>query len=289
MFVLLAPLSNAWPHEAASPTLEANLPSILTLDEASATVGLLCGESPCPVTVSPILTGCKDSIVVFVADATAGPPATDIPLSAAFDIVILFIIINTNMKLEWTHNQAEGFIYCEIDNIIYKSYNGGDNILKIIDGNEVANMGKYDKNDPWEIEKQWISETYSDRFGVYEPLSASLQEMEQWHIDHPTYTEAFPAYGLFEGRYLDRLQRESHMQIGKDMTCVLYRPEEKLYIEWDKHGTGKFYRREWCEENNSFYNVQPCCVFPDNPGRTELSDEEKTSIIEQNGLDLSLI
>ena len=66
-------------------------------------------------------------------------------------------------------------------------------------------------------------------------------------------------------------------------------PENKLYIEWDKHGTGKFYRREWCEENNSFYNVQPCCVFPYNPGRTELSDEEKQTLITEHGMDLSLI
>ena len=63
-------------------------------------------------------------------------------------------------------------------------------------------------------------------------------------------------------------------------------PEEKLHIEWDKNGTDKFYKREWCEENNSFYNVQPCCVFPNNPGRTELSDEEKQSIILEKKLNL---
>ena len=228
-------------------------------------------------------------MLVFEAPDVIGPPAIDVPLSAAFGIVILFIIINTSMKLDWTHNQAEGFIYCEIDNITYKSFNGGDNILKIIDGNEVANMWKHDDNDPWEIEKQWISDTYSDRFGVYEPFDASQQEMEQWHNDHPEYTEAFPAYGLLEGRYLDRLQRDSHVQMGKDMISVLYDPAEKIHIEWDKNGTDKFYRREWCEENNSFYNVQPCCVFPNNPGRTELSDEVKTSIIEENKLDLSLL
>ncbi len=191
------------------------------------------------------------------------------------------------MKLEWYHNQAEGYICCEIDNITYKSYNGGDNILKIIDGNEVANIGKYDKNDPWETEKKWISSMYNNSLGIYEPFSGTPEKMEQWFNDHPEYTEAFPAYGLFEGRYLDRLQRDTHVQVGKDMKCVLYRPEEKLYIEWDRHNTDKFYRREWCEENNSFYNVQPCCVFPMNPGRTELTDEEKQSIILEHKLDLA--
>jgi hypothetical protein len=190
------------------------------------------------------------------------------------------------MKLDWYHNQEEGFIYCEIDNITYKSYNGGDNIIKIIDGNEVANMQKHDKSDPWELEKQWISNNYSDRVAVYEPHSASFQEMQQWHADHPEYTEAFPAFGLYKGRYLDRLQRDAHVQIGKDMLSVLFDPEEKLHIEWDKNGTDKFYKREWCEENNSFYNVQPCCVFPNNPGRTELSDEEKQSIILEKKLNL---
>ena len=273
----------------STPALAAGLPSILTLLEPDAIFGFECGESPCAVTVSVSLAGAIPSILVFEAPDDIGAPADDVPLSAAFGIVILFIIINTSMKLDWTHNQAEGFIYCEIDNITYKSFNGGDNILKIIDGNEVANMWKHDDNDPWEIEKQWISDTYSDRFGVYEPFDASQQEMEQWHSHHPEYTEAFPAYGLLEGRYLDRLQRDSHVQVGKDMISVLYDPAEKIHIEWDKNGTDKFYRREWCEENNSFYNVQPCCVFPNNPGRTELSDEEKTSIIEENKLDLSLL
>ena len=193
------------------------------------------------------------------------------------------------MKLEWYHNQAEGFIYCNIDNITYKSYNGGDTIIKLIDDNQVSTIEKYDPTDPWEIEKQWISDTYSDRLGVYEPLNAGEAGMQQWFNDHPEYTAAFPAFGLFEGRYLDRLQRDTNVQIGKDMITVIYEPTDKLKIEWDKHGTGKFYRREWCEENNSFYNVQPCCVFPTNPGRTELSDEEKQSLIISKQLQLDLI
>lgn len=191
------------------------------------------------------------------------------------------------MKLDWYHNQEEGYIYCEIDNITYKSYNGGDNILKIVDSNEVASIGKHDKSDPWEIEKKWISDTYSDRFGVYEPYNASLQEMQQWHTDHPEYTAAFPAFGLYKGRYLDRLQRDAHVQIGKDMISILFDPEEKLHIEWDKNNTGKFFKREWCEVDNGFYNVQPCCVFPNNPGRTELSENEKQLLIAENMLDLS--
>ena len=239
--------------------------------------------------MSPFLAGAIPSIVVLEAPEVIGPPAIDVPLSAAFDIVILFIIINTSMKLEWYHNQEEGYIYCEIDNITYKSYNGGDNILKFINGNQVADLGKHDENDPWEKEKHWISDNYSDRFGVYEFHDASAQEMEQWLADHPAYKEAFPAFGLHEGRYLDRLQRDSCVQVGSDMITVIQDSAEKIHIEWDKNGTGKFYRREWCEENSSFYNVQPCCVFPNNPGRTELSEEEKQSLITEHGMDLDLL
>lgn len=196
------------------------------------------------------------------------------------------------MKLDWYHNQEEGFIYCEIDNITYKSYNGGDNILKFIDGNQVADIDKFDKSDPcpWEVEKQWISSIHNNKFGIYEPLDGYGPEgVEQWHLDHPEYTEAFPAFGLFEGRYLDRLQRDSQIQTGKDMKTVVMMPETKLYIEWDNNNTNKFYKREWCEENNSFYNVQPCCVFPNNPGRTELSEEEKQSIINEHNLVLEIL
>ena len=35
--------------------------------------------------------------------------------------------------------------------------------------------------------------------------------------------------------------------------------------------------------------VKKIIVFPNNPGRTELSDEVKTSMIEENKLDLSII
>ena len=229
------------------------------------------------------------SILVFDAPDVIGAPADDVPLSAAFGIVILFIIINTSMKLDWYHNQAEGFIYCNIDNITYKSYNGGDTIIKLIDNNQVSTMEKHDPADPWEVEKQWISDTYSDRFGVYEPMDAGEVGMQQWFNDHPEYTAAFPAFGLYNENYLDRLQRSSDVQVGNDMHTLIFDPEQRLYIEWDKDNTGKFYRREWCEEDNGFYNVQPCCVFPNNPGRTELSDEEKQSLISEHGMDLSTI
>tara|TARA_R110001592_G_scaffold1063_11_gene6375 strand:- start:3153 stop:3752 length:600 start_codon:yes stop_codon:yes gene_type:complete len=196
---------------------------------------------------------------------------------------MLFISINTVMKLDWTHNQTDGYITCMLDNIIhYKSYDGGTTIKKFAGALHTNSF----IGDDWEVEKQWISNHYSDKFGPYTPFSATMIEMEQWHIDHPEYTEAFPAFGLFEGRYLDRLQRDSLVQIGKDMHTVLFDTDEKLHIEWDKNGTGNFYKREWCEENNSFYNVQPCCVFPANPGRTELSEEEKQIMIAENNLNL---
>ena len=194
------------------------------------------------------------------------------------------------MKLDWYHNQAEGLIYCNIDNITYKSYNGGNTIIKLIDDNQVSTMKKHDTANPWEVEKKWISDTYSDRFGVYEPLDGYDEDkMQQWFDDHPEYTQAFPAFGLHEGKYLDRLQRSSDVQVGNDMITLVFEPEQKIFIEWDKDNTDKFYRREWCEEDNGFYNVQPCCVFPNNPGRTELSEEEKQSIIAERGLDLSYL
>ena len=71
------------------------------------------------------------------------------------------------------------------------------------------------------------------------------------------------------------------------MENVVIDLDNKLWIEKDSEGN--YYQREWCEENNSFYNVQPCCVFPNNPGRTELSEEEKQSIINEHNLVLEIL
>ena len=101
---------------------------------------------------------------------------------------------------------------------------------------------------------------------------------ESWIHDNPDYDGALPLFGLSAtGEYLDRLQRVASVQEGKDMRTVLEDEERKLRIERDTQGN--YYQRPWCEERGEFYNVQPCCVFPYNPGRQLMDSAEAEQIL----------
>lgn len=194
------------------------------------------------------------------------------------------------MKLDWYHNQEDGFLECVIDiNTCYRTYNGGEDIQKIENNIVTKTLSKQyglDHELSWEREKHWISNTYCEKFGVYEPLnSSSEEEMEMWFELNPDWHEAYPAFGVYKGEYLDRLQRPSSMQIGLDMDNILEVREDKIKIDYDKQ-LDIMYKREWCEEEDNFYNVQPCCVFPKNPGRIKLSEFEKQEIVEKYNLRL---
>ena len=109
--------------------------------------------------------------------------------------------------------------------------------------------------------------------------------MESWLLANPDWEEAFPAFGVYENQYLDRLQRPSSVQIGLDMHNALENRNDKIKLDYDPL-TKKLYKREWCEEEDNFYNVQPCCVFPNNPGRIELSESEKQELVKKYNLSL---
>ena len=194
------------------------------------------------------------------------------------------------MKLDWYHNQEEGFLECVLDsNVSYRTYNGGDDIDKIENGKITKTFSKQYGEDhelSWEKEKHWISEVYTDEYGVYEPLPIPQAEMmESWLLANPDWKEAFPAFGVYENQYLDRLQRPSSVQIGLDMHNALENRNDKIKLDYDPL-TKKLYKREWCEEEDNFYNVQPCCVFPNNPGRIELSESEKQELVKKYNLSL---
>ena len=69
------------------------------------------------------------------------------------------------------------------------------------------------------------------------------------------------------------------------MHNALENRDDKIKLDYDLL-TKKLYKREWCEEEDNFYNVQPCCVFPNNPGRIELSESEKQEVIKKYNLSL---
>ena len=184
------------------------------------------------------------------------------------------------MELNWTHNQAENLLKCVIfsnkynQELYYTTKDGGQVIKKYFNDNLITTFERTEHSDPWEQEKEWLGDAYQEFTGEYQPMwylqELSDEEYAEWENTRG-WNMAMPLYGISEdGVYLDRLQRHSYVQEGRDMENVILNELEKIWIEKDSEGN--YYQREWCEENNSFYNVQPCCVFPNNPGRTLLKN-----------------
>lgn len=187
------------------------------------------------------------------------------------------------MKLDWAFNRDGKYIECNIvDGYSYRSYDGGGTITKSHNNVKVEDFVFDDSpaRDTWEDEKMWISDNYSHLYGVYQPMeSTSLAHMNQWHEDNPDWKEAFPCFGTYNNEYLDRLQRPSSVQIGTDMDSIVTDWKNHVKIEYHKESK-QYYRREWSDEVDNFYNCQPCCVFPENPGRTPIPYQEAKEILQ---------
>lgn len=177
------------------------------------------------------------------------------------------------MVLTWIHLQDLGMLKCTISSdLYYTTSNGGGTLTKHHDGEQT----EVDGIDGWEKEKHWLSENFGDQFGVYEPQFGITEE--SWALDNPDYDGALPMFGLSpDGEYLDKLQRTARVQEGLDMTHIKVDHDSRIFVERDLEGN--YWQRLWCEERSEFYNVQPCCVFPTNPGRRRLTTEEAQALL----------
>jgi hypothetical protein len=175
------------------------------------------------------------------------------------------------MNLIWAHNQELGTLTCTIkENLSYTTSNGGGTFIKKYNGE----ISEITSNEEWEAEKNWISDNFSDLVGVYSPQFDITEE--SWKAANPNWDKALPLFGLSkDGEYIDKLCRTSSMQEGHDMQTVY--KLDYIWIEQDKNGN--YWKREWCEELDVYYNCQPCCVFPYNPGRTKMDKAEAERII----------
>jgi len=183
------------------------------------------------------------------------------------------------MELNWTHNRELHELKCIInDRLWYTSINGGNTIIKHYYEADTCNQTILQltmEHDSWHNEKFWLSENYPE-LGQYNPIDIKDELQDQWMVKN-NWQYAMPLFGISsDGGYLDRLQRTSAVQEGRDMTDYYQDSSTKIWIEEDLDGN--FYKREWSDENNSFYNIQPCCVFPYNPGRTPISRSEAEEI-----------
>jgi hypothetical protein len=195
-------------------------------------------------------------------------------------ITYIYPKLNTYMELNWTHNRELQELKCFInDQLWYTTNNGGNTIIKHYYEADICNQTILQltmEHDSWGDEKFWLSENYPE-LGQYNPIDVADELQEQWMVKN-NWQSAMPLFGISsDGGYLDRLQRTDAVQEGRDMTAHYQSELTKTWIE--KDSDGNFFKREWCDENNSFYNIQPCCVFPTNPGRTPLSDADVNRII----------
>lgn len=177
------------------------------------------------------------------------------------------------MILSWTHNQADGSLTCVInEDLSYVTLNGGGTFKKYYQNTETEILS----NEAWEDEKHWISENFSDIVGKYTPQWGITED--EWMRNNPDYVGALPLFGVTaDGQYLDKLMRPAFVQEGRDMNVVIIDESNQTMIEVDNEGN--YWKRPWCEERQAFYNIQPCCVFPYNPGREPLDKQEAESII----------
>ena len=186
------------------------------------------------------------------------------------------------MELYWTHNLSKNYLECNIsDNLYYRAFKGGKKIKKYIDDKLVDVFAQKNHDDPWEDEKNWISQFYSDTLGAYEPKFGFDQgQQHEWKINNNWDDQEFPMFGVSKtGEYLDRLQRPTSKQTGTDMITVLQNIEFHIMVEKDTEGN--YWQRPFCTEQDTFYNVQPCCVFPENPGRKLLLKDEALRLIDK--------
>lgn len=188
------------------------------------------------------------------------------------------------MELNWTHHVDKNYLECIItENLYYRAFKGGKKIKKYVDEKVVDVFAFTEQDDPWEHEKFWISTYYSDTLGTYSPmLDYDRVQQQAWKVSHKWDNQEFPCFGVSkQGEYLDRLQRPTSKQTGQDMITVLKNNEFHMMIEKDNNGD--YWQRPYCTELDTFYNVQPCCVFPENPGRKFVHHDEAKRLIEKYG------
>lgn len=180
------------------------------------------------------------------------------------------------MKLDWKFDIPANKLICTIDdNISYSALSGGKGgIIKSEKGNDDITISY----DDWPDEMRWISDNYSEQFGELE-IPPELTDEEAEEFMEVTGCPAYPSWGFSrpytkdDYEIYDRLARPGWLMQNRDgkLMSEIVRLEGVGIFESD--GTN-IYKRSWNEDEGTFYNLMPCCVFPNNPGWSLSSLEE---------------
>ena len=145
------------------------------------------------------------------------------------------------MELKWIHNKSQKLLKTVIfsnkynQELYYTTKDGGQVIKKYFNDNLIATFERTEHSDPWEQEKEWLGSAYEEFTEKYEPMWHLLDMLDEeyhlWVVDN-NWQMAMPLYGISkDGVYLDRLQRHSYVQEGREMEDVVRNELEKLWIE----------------------------------------------------------
>ena len=166
------------------------------------------------------------------------------------------------MVLPWKNYLETNEVSFQLNkNIKYIAYpDSKDVILK-------QEIGKEDillYPEKWEAEKHWISDNYSDIYGVYEPCE---------HEDLDEDDDKVCYFGKTEnGLYLDRIQRREEWMDHRLTYQIASIAEWGILHTPD--GGKTLWKTEWCESRSEFYNTMRCDVFPENPGWKQVDKAE---------------
>ena len=174
------------------------------------------------------------------------------------------------MILPWkNYLQTNEVSFQLTDDIKYIAYpNGEYGILKQETGKDDILLNDVE----WQVEKQWISDNFSDVYGVYEPCTHD--ELEDGDDKECLFGKTS------DGKYLDRIQRPEPV-MNHDMTSLILSIEGWGKIHTPDNGE-TLWKTEWHPTRNEFYNCMRCDVFPENPGWKRMDRDDVYRIIREN-------
>ena len=178
------------------------------------------------------------------------------------------------MKLEWHFNIPENKLTLTLDDIVYTALAGAKEGVIKKQGKETSTISY----DDWPEELYWISDNYSDDVGKF-LIPPELSDFEAEEFMEVTGCPAFPSWGFSKPytkdnyEVYDRLARPGWFMQNRDgiIMSEIARFEGIGIFETD--GTN-IYKRGWNKNEEAYYNLMPCCLFPNNPGWSLSSIEE---------------
>ena len=180
------------------------------------------------------------------------------------------------MHLHWIFDIPNYRLSCKInDELTYVAIRGG------VGGVEKHYQGTTTviPYETWRDEFDWLADTYPNmKRAKRDPIDDAdykdIKAKNPYHLLHAA--KRYPFGISDDNQILDRLGRPGNVQSNID-NCVLHHvyAVEGVGMFETYDGENFFVRLENPgNDGATYYNMMPCCVFPDNPGVRRATEEE---------------